>query len=254
MAVELALTPDGRWDASVAEVLDAAAGAGFTSVGISGAAVDEAAAAAYEIRGLRCHEVLALLFEDDEEKVLASAAALAEAATVVHSPWVLGVFLAPITHDTTRLLARCAAIVADAGARLAVEFAPMGPVATIADALEVVAAAGGPDRAGVLVDTWHFFVGASTWDDLAAMPLDQIAYVQFDDALPPDPEHLMRETMKHRLLPGGGSFELDRFASTLLDRGWDGIVSVEVLSDELRRLPVDEFARRAYESTARHWR
>jgi len=46
----------------------------------------------------------------------------------------------------------------------------------------------------------------------------------------------------------------DRFASSLLDRGWAGLVSVEVLSAELRQLPVSEFARWAYQSTARYWR
>jgi hypothetical protein len=46
---------------------------------------------------------------------------------------------------------------------------------------------------------------------------------------------------------------LDRFAATLLDRGWQGVVSVEVLNQELRELPVPEFARRAYSAAAPYW-
>jgi hypothetical protein len=39
----------------------------------------------------------------------------------------------------------------------------------------------------------------------------------------------------------------------LLERGWEGVVSVEVLNEELRAIPVGDFARRAYEATARYW-
>ena len=48
--------------------------------------------------------------------------------------------------------------------------------------------------------------------------------------------------------------ELQRFATTLLDRGYDGIVSVEVLSAQLRTLPVDVLTRRLYDATAGYWR
>jgi sugar phosphate isomerase/epimerase len=135
---------------------------------------------------------------------------------------------------------------------MAVEFSPLGPVPSISAALAVVNAAG-EGSAGVVIDTWHFFRGDSTWEHLERMPLDQIAYVQFTDAPSPVSENGIYETMHRRAMPGDGTFELDRFASTLLDRGWAGLVSVEVLSAELRELPVAEFARRAFESTARYW-
>ncbi len=43
------------------------------------------------------------------------------------------------------------------------------------------------------------------------------------------------------------------FTATLRQRGWRGVVAVEVLSAELRRLPVAEFARRGYQATVRYW-
>jgi sugar phosphate isomerase/epimerase len=85
-------------------------------------------------------------------------------------------------------------------------------------------------------------------------PLDDIAYVRFTDALEPESPRLVRETLHRRALPGEGVLELDRFAGTLLDRGWDGLVSVEVLSAELRALPVDVLVRRLHDTTARFWR
>lgn len=57
-----------------------------------------------------------------------------------------------------------------------------------------------------------------------------------------------------RAMPGDGILELERFASALLDRGWQGLVSVEVLNRDLRTRPIAELARRAHESTARYWR
>ena len=36
-------------------------------------------------------------------------------------------------------------------------------------------------------------------------------------------------------------------------KGFDGVVSVEILNDDWRQRDVGEFARRAYTSSARYW-
>jgi sugar phosphate isomerase/epimerase len=59
--------------------------------------------------------------------------------------------------------------------------------------------------------------------------------------------------MHRRALPGVGTLALDRFATMLLQRGWDGLVSVEVLSAQLRALPADEALRRLHAATAPYW-
>jgi sugar phosphate isomerase/epimerase len=253
MPVELALTPDRAWGLDADELVAVAGAAGFEAVGTFAHLATAAAAASYARSGVRCHEVLSLLVGEDPEELVAQAERVAAGAAEVGAPWVLTFFGSPLTDGVLAALPRAAALLGEAGSGMAVEFAPMGSVATIADALAVVELVG-PDHAGVLLDTWHFFVGADTWTELEQLPLERLAYVQFDDALPPDREHLMRETLRQRRLPGEGSFELERFASTLLERGWEGTVSVEVLSDELRQLPVPEFARRALDTTARYWR
>ena len=46
-----------------------------------------------------------------------------------------------------------------------------------------------------MIDSWHFCFSDNTWDDLATVPLDDIAYLQFTDALEPESrERLVRET------------------------------------------------------------
>jgi sugar phosphate isomerase/epimerase len=250
--IRLGVTPDGRWELDGAALVTAAATAGFAAVGLSAAQADPACATALTDAGVDCHELLALLVTADEEATVRAATELASAAEAVRARWVLTVFSDGLGPDTVPAIARSAAILAEVGAGMAVEFSPLGPVTSIPDALDVVEAAG-VDRAGVLIDTWHFFRGDSTWRDLATIPLERIAYLQFDDAPEPIWDNPMRETLHRRAMPGEGVFELERFASTLLERGWSGTVSLEVLNAELRELPVPEFLERAHRSAVRYW-
>jgi len=64
--VQLALTPDGRWDYPTADLVSSASAAGFTAVGINADRVDAVAVDAYAATGIRCHELLALVVGDDE--------------------------------------------------------------------------------------------------------------------------------------------------------------------------------------------
>ena len=251
MAVELGLTPDIRWEADLDEQVDAAVGAGFASLGVFAGRAGVGAQTTLRAAGLRCHEVLALVISDDDEGTLKAAERPAAAADTMAAPWVTTVFHAPLTPTTPGLVARCAATIAEAGAGMAVEFHPFGPVTSIGAGLEVVETAG--FGAGLLIDTWHFFFGDSTWTDLAEVAIDRIAYIQFDDAPHPESEDLMGETMNRRVLPGEGTFELDRFAATLLGRGFDGVVSVEVLSQQLLALPVREVAQLSYRAATGYW-
>ena len=251
MPVDLGLTPDGRWDVQPPELLVAARDAGFAAVGVAaGQAVS--AAAAFKSTGLRCHELLALVITDDHDRTESFAAKLAEAAATVGAEWVLTVFQSGLGSESAASIRRCAAMLAEADTKMAVEFSPLGAVPTISAGLEVLAAVGA-ERAGLVIDSWHFCLGASTWADLASVPLEQIAYVQFSDALAPSSDPLMEQTLHRRALPGEGVLELDRFASTLLGRGWEGLVSIEVLNRDLRELRIEEFARRAARAYAGYW-
>jgi sugar phosphate isomerase/epimerase len=252
MPVELALTPDSGWDTDIAGLVEATANAGFEALGIRAERAGNETAAGLDAAGLRCHEILALVLRPDEAETLAAAARLAEAAATMQARWVLTTFRAELNDKTARLIERCAAMFADAGARMAVEFSPLGPITSISKGMDIVKVAG-PNRAGLMIDTWHFSFGDSTWDDLAQVPLDRIAYVQFTDALAPESDDLMHETIDRREVPGAGVLELERFASLLRGRGWEGLVSVEVLSSQLRELPVAAVVKRLRDATYPYW-
>jgi sugar phosphate isomerase/epimerase len=249
--VRLALTPDGKWDVATADLLSAAAAAGFTAVGVDADRVDAAAVESYAAAGIDCHELLAFIVGDDESETMASAHQLAERAATIGAEWVLTVFTAA---PPVERIARCAKLFDEANAGMAVEFTPLGAIPSMDDGMRYVRAARRTGRAGLMIDSWHFHFSENTWDDLAAMPLDDIAYLQFTDAREPEfPDRMIRESLHRRALPGDGIGDVSRFAATFLDRSWAGTVSVEVLSAELRQLPVDVLVERLYASTARYW-
>jgi sugar phosphate isomerase/epimerase len=249
--MELGLTQDTRRPVETATIVDAAGAAGFTALGMVSGRAGADARGLLDARGLHCHELLGLQVSADVEATTASAERLAHDAATIGAGWVLATFDVALA-EVADTLPRWVSMFEDAGAGFAVEFSPLGPVATITDALEVLEATRS-DRAGMVVDSWNFCFGSGTWDELEVVPFDAVAYVQFADALAPITDVDLHEAMHRRALPGDGVLELDRFVATLRDRGWDGLVSMQVLSDELRELPVDEYAGRVHDAGARYW-
>jgi len=250
--MELGLTPDTRWETDVQTLVDAAQRAGFSTLGIHSGLVNAQAPPAFTSAGLGCHELLGIVMSGDVSATVTWAERLAEDAATMKARWVSTTFAAPLTADTTALVARCAAMFAEAGSGMAIEPSPLGPVRTIRAGMDLLAAAD-VERAGLVIDSWNFSFSGDGWDDLAGLPLEQIAYIQFADALSPATTNLTNEALNRRAMPGDGVLELDRFTSTLRQRGFDGVVSVQVLSAELRRLPLPDFARRAHDAAAHYW-
>jgi sugar phosphate isomerase/epimerase len=211
----------------------------------------EDVAGSLEASGLRCAEIAALLIGPDPAAVDAQLAELLPLVRVLRPDWVLtNADLDPDARAAS-LLRRCAEPIAELGARLAVEFLPFLRVGSIGAARELTQRADA--GAAVLVDTWHFFHGPDGWDELDALPLEQLAYVQFDDHPALESPDLREECLHRRVFPGEGRFDLERFCASLRARGWDGLVSVEVLSSAWRGGDLEAFARRAYETSAPYW-
>ena len=168
--------------------------------------------------------------------------------------WVLTVVRTRLSDETAKVIQRYAAMFEEVGAGMAVEFTPLGCATSLQAGLEIVAATA-PARAGLLIDSWHFCFGDSTWDDLLTVPLDQIRVCSVRQWGTPRIGQLLRgDSENGGPCPGMGYWRLDRFASALLcQQGWEGLVSVEVLNSQLIQLPVSEFAQRAHDTTVRYW-
>jgi sugar phosphate isomerase/epimerase len=243
------------------EQIDAAADAGFRLFGpdmfsldafVAGGGRLESLAEHLAARGMRCWEIAALDI-GDEAATLAHAAHMAELAEVLRPEWILTNVSVPIDAAACATFEKICVILAAVGARPAVEYLPFTPADRIAAARTLVDHVG-TDRARILFDTWHHFRGPDDWPELESAPLDLVAYVQFDDALPATSDDLVVETLARRTFPGEGEFDLDGYCERLRAKGFDGVVSVEILNAEWRAdADLHEFARRAYESSARFW-
>jgi sugar phosphate isomerase/epimerase len=245
------LTPDTQWDTEFSELIPIVATAGFEALGCPAREATAETRRGFDAAGLACHELMAVVITDDGDRTLAHAERLAAAAATMSIPWVTTVFAVTPTEEAAKVITRCAEIFAEADTAMAVEFSPVGPVSGIADGLEVVELAGHGAR--LLVDTWHFTLGPSTWADLETLPSDKIAYLQFADVADPVSDDLFDETMNRRALPGDGITDLQRFADVVRNNGFDGYVSVEVLSRQLRARPVPDAVAAVFDAAARYW-
>ncbi len=224
-------------DAPLLDVINATADAGFDAIGIDLPSVDahgsvETVAAVVADRGLRCSDVLVLVADADD--ALLAARRLASLAAALGAPTCIAAVAAPTPMD--RLVATlgvCAAILGDHGSRLAIEFNAYGGLTSIGQAIELADAIGW-DRAGVVIDSLHFFRTGAPWAALASLTAEQVAAVQWSDAPAEAPADLVHESRHRRLLPGDGGLDLRSLAAALRAIGWDGVVSAEILSDRLR--------------------
>jgi sugar phosphate isomerase/epimerase len=241
--------PTPRWPLET--VLDAAAAAGFRAVGLDhytvgaflrgGGNVNELGDL-LRARGLRCTDVGILRIGFD---VTSSAAGLAQTAAGVDASVCVAALYAPVANHAAVADIRAAAEILDI--RIAFEFTAYGIRRTLREAIEICDAVGW-DRCGLLVDTWHMFRGGEDLAALRALSPDQIALVHVNDGPASARDDAIAEGRRHRLPPGEGAFPLDEFATTLDAIGYTGVVSVEVLSDELRRRAPVEGARVLYGS------
>jgi 2-keto-myo-inositol isomerase len=83
---------------------------------------------------------------------------------------------------------------------------------------------------GLLIDTFHFHVGQNTLHDLGKIPLERISLIHFHDAADRPRDKLRDED---RLYPGEGVIDLDGFCGVLRDKGYEGVLSVELINPKL---------------------
>ena len=238
-----------------------AAAAGFTCIGLDAPSLSqhceqggslEELARTLDALGLRCFEIQPLVVGDDPRKNQEQAELIAGMVEILRPDWVQSGFTGAPDAESLAAFRQAGEIIGQAGAGLAVEYLPFLPLCSIETTRELLNRAE-VEGAGIVVDTWHFFFGPDRWEDLEALPLNELAYVQFDDHPPLVGEDLMEETTQRRVLPGQGTFDLSRFCDVVLAKGYTSPVSVEILSESLRTLEPSEFARLVYDATRPFW-
>jgi sugar phosphate isomerase/epimerase len=155
--------------------------------------------------------------------------------------------------ELDRLIEEYAALCDDAAqhtdARIAYEIIPFDPnVNTLDDGLRLVTEAGRANG-GLAIDTWHMGKLRIAPEELTRIPDEYLAWVELSDGPLEYMNDPIDEVINHRRLPGEGEFDIPGYIEACRAVGYHGPWGVEVLSAELRSLPLEEAAKRAYETT-----
>lgn len=147
-----------------------------------------------------------------------------------------------LEEATDHLRHQCRAL---APRRVALEFLPWSGIGTVAAARALVNSVAA-DNLGYLIDTWHFARAGMDYTTLAQLPGDKIFCIQLGDAAADADTDIFRETLGHRLPPGEGCVDWNRFLSLLSDKGVDCPMGTEMFSDAVKSMPLKQAAEHLY--------
>ena len=198
-------------------------------------------------------EFLTDWFCDGEEKKRSDAMKhfLLEAAEKLEARHVkVGDFETKIT-PMPKLIESFAALCRDAanyGTKILFELIVDSMIKTLPETMEMLEGANAPNG-GIMVDLWHMVKLDIPYEDVARIPSRFLLGIEINDGTLSCPWDLHEDTINHRSLPGEGEFDVKGFVKCMLDAGYDGPWGVEVLSNKLRKLPMEVAIPRAYRAT-----
>lgn len=222
------------------DFFDAAVSARFEQVGIDLASTlssfphdtgHAAISAALRTRGLACSDIGILFIGVPWTE--AHSRQLAALADALKSPSCLATFAGPINDWSMGQLRRSAALLSEAGARIALEYMPVGQLKNITEASRICGEIGW-DRCGLLLDSYHVCRAGSVRQQLSGLSVEQVSLVQLADGEVPLRESPTRDARRFRLPAGYGGLAIPEFLNRLRALDWRGTISPEVLSDDLR--------------------
>jgi sugar phosphate isomerase/epimerase len=141
-------------------------------------------------------------------------------------------------------LAELADLAAEHGLSVDVEFMPFRRLATLPQAVAIVAEVGRDDVA-VMVDALHLARSDGTPADVATVDPERLCVLQLCDAAAraPAPERLAHEAREERLLPGAGELPLQALVEAMPR---DALLAVEAPTRDGSAMPATERARAAH--------
>ncbi|MDR5695640.1 MAG: sugar phosphate isomerase/epimerase family protein [Armatimonadota bacterium] len=135
-----------------------------------------------------------------------------------------------VVTQSMKALQQIAEVAKEYGVKVGFEFLGFAScsVNTLELAAEIVDRVGDPSL-GLVIDTFHFYVGGSSWSALETLDPQRIFIVHLDDA-----EDLPCHTLTdaNRVLPGDGVIPLRDLVGRLEARGYRGPYSIELFRPE----------------------
>ena len=137
---------------------------------------------------------------------------------------------------------------AEHGVTIGFELMPFGMIDNLKDALTMVEGAGAKNG-GIIFDLWHLAKMAVPNDEISRVPQKHIVSVEINDGTFTCPWSLHEDTINHRRFCGEGEFDVKGFLAALEKTGYSGPIGIEVLSQDLRPLPLNEAVTKAFKTT-----
>lgn len=249
---------------SLRERAEAAAGAGYTGLGLVYQDI-QANVASMGLKGMRqlfddtgirhveveflgdWFELGAAKSESDRvRKELLEAAAVLGARDLKIAPkmWTEEIDVA----HYAKALAEVADEAAKVGVDVAIEVLPFTNIRDLKTARAVVSQSGRAN-AGLCVDIWHMERGGIPMSEVAELPAAYIKSVELNDARTEVVGSLWDDTIGERVYPGEGAFDVVGFIRAIRNTGWDDFWAVEILSRAYRTGSLKDQAKRSYDTT-----
>jgi sugar phosphate isomerase/epimerase len=135
-------------------------------------------------------------------------------------------------------------------AKIAYEFMPFDVNVNTLDAALALVTDAGRANGGLAIDTWHMSKLDIAPAEMKRIPAQYLTWVELSDGQFQNLEDAIDEVINHRHLPGEGEFDIPGYVEALREAGYGQPWGVEVLSTQLRSLPIEQEFERAYETTA----
>jgi sugar phosphate isomerase/epimerase len=139
---------------------------------------------------------------------------------------------------------------ANHGTRILFELMPFSMLTSLKGTLTMLDGAGA-ENGGIMFDFWHIEKLRVPHAELRALPLKYILGVEMNDGYrhPPPEWSLYEETINHRRFCGTGDFDVRGMLAALSVAGYHGPYGIEVLSADVRPLPLAQVVNTAYSTT-----
>ena len=134
----------------------------------------------------------------------------------------------------------------DCGATIGFEFMASAMIDNLKDSLVMVETAGAKNG-GLILDIVHVMNLGITYEEINRIPLQYLINLELNDGtLPGSPRH---DPSRARRFCGEGEFDIKGFIKCVSNMGYTGPWAVEVFSEELAGLSLEELNTQAFKTT-----
>lgn len=140
---------------------------------------------------------------------------------------------------------------AAAGVKIALEPSPFSHLPTLQSAVDLVTTVGNRNG-GLMLDIWHIHRAGTGFDDIARItPPEYVFGIEIDDGRTDLVGTLWEDTINSRVFPGDGDFDVPAFINAVAALNFTGPWGVEIISDQLRGMPLEAGLRGVHDAVLR---